>query len=477
MTPHERLLAEIKSRQKQTEFNEGILTADRYVDTLQRCVGSDLCYRYAAKGNVSFDDVMKKAASVLTYNNPEMLLEEQFDTKEFRQLDVRSEDVELPKNTLMVFKHVLTTPRKDRDGDVLRTAGAKPDPRMLLLWQHVHTLPIGKMLAVAEHNSKKLSIITAIVDLNDLAHDAAVMIENKMGRFSHGFRALDFSSIKEEDGRTTGPGGFDIKVFEVMEASLVSVPSNTDAEVEEVLLSLVSGGKLTSPIMKSYGKGIQEKRPTSVQIPGHKIPLHIDLNVTMNGKSLDEEELNEKEAPKAVKCGCGCGGAVGGCSSPKKTDEDHAEEKGADDKEMSCSKCGGKMVDGVCEKCGYGAKKDAEKAGRVLSSKNLTSLSKAHGHLSSLHDKELLMTRGGKAMCKEARDLVKEVMDAAARPMDVETETAEAGTVTVKQAMAVFLAAANNEQRLKMIKSLEALNKIEKTKNRTKQYRALTGST
>ena len=75
MNQHELLLKEIRERQtKQTAFNEGILTADRYVKTISECVGSDLCYRYAATKSTSFDDIVKKAANVLTYNNQDMIV-------------------------------------------------------------------------------------------------------------------------------------------------------------------------------------------------------------------------------------------------------------------------------------------------------------------------------------------------------------------------------------------------------------------
>src|SRR3990167_1398612 len=366
---NQQLLEKIQERQtKQTLFNEGILTADRWVKSLESCVGIDLCYRYAAKGNTSFNDLVKRASSLLTHNNSDMILEENLEIKAASNLrDVDLNNLTLPKNTLMLFRHVLTTPKKDRDGDVLRTQGAKADPRMLLLWQHVHTLPIGKMLGVAEHNSKKLSLYSAIVDINDLAHDAAVMIDNGMGRFSHGFRALDFMEVKEDDrnGRTTSPGGFDIKSFEIMEESLVSVPANVDSQTEEVILSLVEGKKLTSSLMKGYGSTIREKRPTQSAVGG-KIPLQLDLQVTINGKAINSEEREEedelttetKQTSVETKCAgkpdctCGCGGKP----TPEKTDEnsEHTEEKASDDKEMKiCPKCGGEIVKGECQKCGF----------------------------------------------------------------------------------------------------------------------------
>lgn len=324
------LVTAVRSRgQKQTEHNYGILTADRYLKTLLECVGHDLCNRFCAKGNVSFNDQLKRSESRLTYNNPEMVIEDIFGEfkKEFSLKDTFGQEVELPKNTLMVFKHILTSPKKDRDGDILRTQGAVIDPKMLLLWQHNHTLPIGKMLGIVSHTAKNLSVMSCIVDMNELSHDAAVMIDNKMGRFSHGFRALDFSENKESEdfGEPTGPGGFDVKRFEIMEESVVSVPSNTDAEVEDVFLSLVSGGKLTSPLMKAQGKKLFEKQPKSFNI------------------GFENERKSKEES-------CTCGKS----HTSEETDENHGEEKKSDGEEMkTCPKCKAPMKDGVCTKCGY----------------------------------------------------------------------------------------------------------------------------
>ena len=263
-SPNEQLLAAIRLRgQKQTEFRYGILTADRYVTTLQQAVGLDQCYRFMAKGSTSYDDLIRKAARTLVYSNPDMELEEIGWTKagggSLGNLD-------LPKNTLMAFRHVLTSSTKDRDGDVLHSDGASVDPRMLLLWQHVHTLPIGRLVKVASQNPNRLTVISCIVDMNELSHDAAVMVDNGMARFSHGFRAMDFRENKEGTGKENG---FDVKRFEIMEESMVSVPANPEAETEEVLLSLVEGGKLTSPLMKEVGKGIRQHR--NLLVPGVEV--------------------------------------------------------------------------------------------------------------------------------------------------------------------------------------------------------------
>ncbi len=303
MNVNDRLLKAIAARgQKAEPFNYGIHRADAYVQHLQETIGLDRCYRFASTSSVSFTDIMEKAAKTLTYSNPDMLVEEKgkFDLPK---------GIELPKNVLMMFRHVLTTNRKDRDGDVLHPEGFDVDPKMLLLFQHIHTMPIGKMLAEVDHNTKRLSLISCIVDINELCYDSAVMIDNGMGRFSHGFRAMEFTEIKE--GREEGPGGFDITKGEIMEHSLVSVPANVDTETEDVMLSLVEGGKLTSPLMKEVGRGIREHRALT-------LPVKLDLKVTVNGREVEDED-----EPR----GGGAEGSEGKPSASKEADDAEKKKK------------------------------------------------------------------------------------------------------------------------------------------------------
>ncbi len=278
------LLEAIRARQdhKATKFGYGIVTADRYVTTLQERIGLDACYKYASHGTTSFADIMEKASRTLVYSNPEMELDEHTtNASAFPDfMKGAGEGIELPKNALMVFRHKLTTTQKDRDGDVLHSEGMELDPKMLLLWQHIHTMPIGKLLFIANQDKSAVSVVSAIVDMNEVCHDAAVMMDNGMGRFSHGFRAIEFDKIKDANGNEVG--GFDIRKAEIMEESLVSVPANIGAETEEILLSLVEGGKLTSGIMKDVGKSIRTERAV-------RVPVNIDLKVLMNGKELENE--------------------------------------------------------------------------------------------------------------------------------------------------------------------------------------------
>ena len=463
------LLEAIKTRQgKQTEFGYGILTADRYVQNVRDAIGLDKCYKFASTRAASWEDVMQKAASTLVYSNADMMVKDQ-GVEYFKRAGstLKSfEGVELPKNTLMVFRHVLTTPRKDRDGDVLRTQGAIVDPKLPLLWQHVHTLPIGKMLLIEEHNSKTLTLVSCIIDVNELCHDSAVMIDNGMDRFSHGFRAIEFTRNKARDGAEEG---FDINAFEIMEESLVSVPANTDAEVEEVMLSLVEGGKLTSPLMKEVGKSIRDRQPTRISLP-------VDLKVTLNGKEIGHEELSGN--------GKGTGETKDETGTSEKADigDVGKEEEGTSDAQIRCPECGAMVPKGakVCPKCGYkftGKEKPGKeepeeekgvKYGRTMSGKNLKTLKDIHKDMSELHTGDHVLSRAGRSLCEKCSGKLKGMIDEY-------DKYEEPGKMAVAEAMEVVVALATKAQRKALREAFDVTEAVEEQNRTAEQFRSLVG--
>ncbi len=57
---------------------------------------------------------------------------------------------------VLEFEAVVTSTRKDRDGDVLECRGCNVDPSAPLLWQHDPQQPIGKLLEVTERSNDKI---------------------------------------------------------------------------------------------------------------------------------------------------------------------------------------------------------------------------------------------------------------------------------------------------------------------------------
>ena len=479
---NDQLLEAIRARQqKHTEFNYGILTADRYVKTLQDIAGLPTCYRCASSGMTSFDDVMQKAAQTLVYSNDEMVVEEKKADDQYTKL---SGNIDFPKDTLMVFRHTLTTSRKDRDGDILRTDGMTVDPKMLLLWQHVHTMPIGKMLAEVTHDANRLVLLSCIVDMNEVSHDAAVMVDNDMGRFSHGFRAMEFDKNKA-DGEE---GGFDIKRGEIMEESLVSVPANIDAGVEDILLSLVEGGKLTSPMMKSVGRTLREHRPV-------RVPVTLALKMTVNGQEIgNENKPGDREGTKE--------GKQPTSPSAKADVDDKAKAEETEDDEMKCPKCGSTDIkDGVCQECGYKfgeeeekpkSKDDEEKEAKPECGKEIKP------EIEPDEEKEIkagrVISKANEQKIKDAKDDVDEAsgMEGVSRPCKallgqasrrltaVLSSIGSEGMVeekdSLKESMSHFICSATHADRKLMKESIEAMDSIDRDRKRAEEYRSTVGA-
>lgn len=278
MPTHQKLVEMIRARKSSGEFATGIVTADQLVEKAIDELGTGCIQRYSKMMAFDRSEAIKRAASALTYADDKMRIEQTASPGSFK--DMVPSGVEVPKHTLMIVHNVLTSTRKDRDGDTLSSDGAKVDPNGAFLWQHMFNVPIGKHIAVSDQNDMVVKEINALLDLNELTEDAAKLIEAKALRFSHGFQALDWEEIKNGKPDGSGPA-FNVKVFEVMERSLVSVPANPDAVIE-----LYSRGRLASEPMKSWAKSLDSVRQKSV--PGVTLDKKSVLDAVKYGSSSSE---------------------------------------------------------------------------------------------------------------------------------------------------------------------------------------------
>jgi hypothetical protein len=121
--------------------------------------------------------------------------------------------------------------------------------------------------------------------------------------------------------------------------------------------------------MKSVGKSIREKQPkrAAVGVDVKSLPLRLDLQVTVNGQPAGDTKnatpgTNGTKCEGKPNCGCGCQNSA---SAPEKTGgADDGKTPDTDDKEMMiCPKCGERMADGKCTKCGYEMDKTATPGG------------------------------------------------------------------------------------------------------------------
>jgi HK97 family phage prohead protease len=355
---HATFVEALTGRKGGEEFGYGISTAEPYVRQLL-ALESAGC---RSGRTVSPEQLIKDAQQRLVYAGPEMVAEKVASSAE----GLGGDDIEMPPNTLMVIQHVLTTDREDRDGDVLRTAGAQLDPKAPLLWQHQQFLPIGGVLKVVEQTAKSLRVVSALLDLpgnSGLTTDIAKLVEADVLRFSHGFRVLDYEQRTDQDGKEMD--GFDVKQFEIMEASLVSVPSNVDAEVE-----IYSSGKFQSDMFRAHAKQVIEKN-TKAQVMGVDIEAKSDDDVQTKTVSTDMTVSVFAEPTKETQAFFG----------------------------------------------------QLEKSGRVLSQRNYEILQEVSADINELSAMEL--SRPAKALCERCAGKLANILDAAKPDEDDDKKTVE----------------------------------------------------
>lgn len=220
------ILSTILTRNRTNRF--GISTAAFYLNGVNsKDVGRD---------DSEWQNDMLDARRKLTYCSPEMRIES----------ITKGVAGSLPDAAIAEFTGVITSTSKDRDGDILESAGATVDENLPLLWQHIPASPIGKLVS---HAVEKTFIMGHFLLADtELGRDAAKLISLNALRISHGFNATNAEPIKDE--------GFHIKEFEIIEVSLVSVPANTDA-----VITAFGRGKFASPLIKSWAQRMYDDRP------------------------------------------------------------------------------------------------------------------------------------------------------------------------------------------------------------------------
>jgi len=244
------LLAVIRHR----DYRGGITTAHAYLKDLEGCLVGEACpTRFLGGTSEShWRRALKESRARLVYSHKDMaVVNSSRVAGAFESAIDQSMFEGVPANACAVFDCVVTSKRKDRDGDVLETVGAKLDPAAPLLWQHLPFEPIGKVIRELSRSGNLMQARLAIID-NALGRDANELLEFGALRVSHGFIPELFEPLDPQDPW----GGFRIKKFEIMEVSLVSVPSNTDSVV-----TAFSRRKLHHPLVKQWAGNLFAARP------------------------------------------------------------------------------------------------------------------------------------------------------------------------------------------------------------------------
>lgn len=286
---HSDILTSLKSRNRRW----GIRRASDYVSGFAGCLGDGFCP--TSLMNVPADQwqrCLKEAESRLTYANERMV------TKAI-------EEKEIPTDGIMAFNAVITTTKRDRDGDVLESSGATLDMKMPLLWQHLPLQPIGKFVKEVGRTKRYVAGQFAIADL-PLGRDAATLVKFGALRISHGFHPDEFDPLEDEKGEQIG---WHIRKYGIMETSLVSIPSNTESEI----LTSVAKSKafaqeldgirtaygrnlLETDLIKRWAKHFHDHRPTKVR--GLELPYQATTTSTFT--EYDAAQFETKQTP----CAC-----------------------------------------------------------------------------------------------------------------------------------------------------------------------------
>lgn len=226
-----------------------------------------------------WSDAVKDAESRLVYCDPELAPVPR---------STKAKDESAP-GSIMEFDAIITTTRRDRDGDVLEAKGADPDLAMPLLWQHMPMMPIGKLLKITTQNSKRVAGRFAIADTAQ-GRDAAALVEFGALRISHGFLPSKYEELEDSEW------GWHILEFEILETSLVSVPSNKDA-----IVTAFSRAKLAHPAIKSWAEQMYRER--AVIVPAAVAPESPDTEQSSRaagGDGIDDQRGAVAASPSAV---------------------------------------------------------------------------------------------------------------------------------------------------------------------------------
>ena len=128
---------------------------------------------------------------------------------------------------------IASTPKQDRDDDIMDMAGARFALPMPFLWQHNHNQPIGEVTN-ATVTEEGIEITATIVNIEDEGalktriDEAWQSIKSGLVKgLSIGFRLLEYNYLEDSYG-------LHIKEWEWYELSAVTVPANPDGQITSV---------------------------------------------------------------------------------------------------------------------------------------------------------------------------------------------------------------------------------------------------
>lgn len=138
------------------------------------------------------------------------------------------------KGDRRIIRGWATTPQTDRMGDVVEPRGAQYRLPFPLLWNHDHSKPVGKVTG-AEVTDDGIRIVAEVArGLEEADRVWALVSAGLVESMSIGFR-----SHKSE---RLGSGGLRFTSYEILELSLVTIPANANAVIQNVSGKTASAG-------------------------------------------------------------------------------------------------------------------------------------------------------------------------------------------------------------------------------------------
>lgn len=301
----QQLLDDVRSRQNFVGF--GLSTADRYLKDISNCLtGGGHCPTkiFDLENGEVWAKALKEAADRLVY------CDEKSCDPDFIQKSIR-QGTDIIKGAVLEYDTVLTSRRKDRDGDVIEPAGFVLDEKMPVLWHHMQMQPIGKMISKVRHDKEIIVVKNALAD-TPLGRDAAALVSFGALRTSQGFKGGEFEplEIKRNSQGQEYVAGWHFKTGTTVENSLVSVPANVDANILATyakefdgVCTAYSRGDLHTDAFKHWAKSLYDQRPVTVQAGIDLTTKNADSDAS--GKPADTEKNMGEGKEKCPKCELG----------------------------------------------------------------------------------------------------------------------------------------------------------------------------
>lgn len=203
-------------------------------------------------------------------------------TKAYSVITVKSINEDDDKR---IITGIASTPKPDRDNDVMEMSGVKFNLPIPLLWQHNHNQPIGEVTSatVTEDGIEITANIAKIEENGNLKNridEAWQSIKSGLVKcLSIGFRTLEYNYIKETYG-------LHIKEWEWYELSAVTIPANPDAVITDV-----------KQIKKAFANATTDHSPTqkSTQVKKGDVEAPTDAEESNSETEPNDDSESESE--------------------------------------------------------------------------------------------------------------------------------------------------------------------------------------